>query len=61
MSCNDSSSSTLLSAADGIVGKKRTPRRGGEQDNSCESSVTIADWRTSRGFDPGIDCLPPEF
>uniref|UniRef100_A0A2M4D507 Putative secreted protein n=1 Tax=Anopheles darlingi TaxID=43151 RepID=A0A2M4D507_ANODA len=50
-----SSSCTLLSAADGIVGRKRTPSRGGEQDSSCVSSCT-ADWRTSRGLPPGIDC-----
>lgn len=50
---------TLLSAADGMVGKKRTPSRGGEQDSSVLSSCTAC-CLTSRGFDPTpIDCFPP--
>jgi hypothetical protein len=47
----------LLSAADGIVGKNRTPKRGGEHDKSEISSCTAC-WRTSRGLEIAIDCLP---
>lgn len=41
-----SSSITELSAAEGMVGKKRTPRRGGE----VSSSSCTASWRTKRGL-----------
>lgn len=38
--CDSSSKIMLLSAAEGIVGKNRTPKRGGEQDKSEISSCT---------------------
>lgn len=55
-----SSNWSELSAADGMVGRKRTLRRpGGDIDpdkSRCASSWFTACCRTSRGFGPGIDC-----
>lgn len=56
-----SSSWILLSAADGIVGRNRTPRRppgGGDREperSRWVSSDATACCRTRRGFGPGID------
>lgn len=41
-----SSMTTELSAAEGMVGRKRTPRRGGDE----SSSSWTASWRTNRGL-----------
>lgn len=57
-SLHDSSSMMqLLSAADGMVGKKRTFNRGDEHDCSICSSCTAC-CRTNRGFVLIIDDLP---
>lgn len=43
----------LLSAADGIVGRNRTPNRGGDdEDISIDSSSCMAGCRISRGLPP---------
>lgn len=56
--CDSSSRMTLLSAADGMVGRKRTLSRGGDDDRSVVSSWTAC-CRTSRGLVsvPLEDCI----
>jgi len=49
-----SSMMTELSAAEGMVGRKRTPRRGGDE----SSSSWTASWRTSLGFTASNWTLP---
>lgn len=55
--CDSSSMIMLLSAADGMVGKKRTPNFGDEHDGSVNSSCTAC-CRTNRGFVQINDGLP---
>lgn len=59
--CDSSSMITLLSAADGMVGKKRTLNFGDEHDGSITSSCTTACCRTNRGFALPTVALPVDY
>lgn len=57
--CDSSSMITLLlSAADGMVGKYRTPNLGDEDDDASITSSCTACCRTNRGFALLTDALP---
>lgn len=52
---------TLLSAADGMVGKKRTLSFGDDEQLGSDTSSCTACWRTSRGLALHTDGLPVDY
>lgn len=59
--CDSSSMMTLLSAADGMVGRKRTLSLGDDEQLGSDTSSCTACWRTRRGLALHTDGLPVDY